>query len=47
MLNLERCKTILNKGTKKFSNEEIKKIREYLYQLADIEFSLVNSNLTS
>ena len=33
---------ILNKGTKKFSNEEIKDTRDYLYLIADIELSLVN-----
>lgn len=42
MLSIERCKEILNKGTKKFSNEEIKEIRDYLYLIADIELSLVN-----
>ena len=43
MLSIERCKEILNKGTKKFSNEEIKDIRDYLYLLADIELSLLNA----
>lgn len=42
MISIERCKEILNKGTKKFSNEEIKDIRDYLYLIADIELSLVN-----
>lgn len=43
MLSIERCKEILNKGTKKFSNEEIKEIRDYLYLIADIELSLLNA----
>lgn len=43
MLSIERCKEILNKGTKKFSNEEIKDIRDYLYLIADIELSLLNA----
>ena len=42
MISIERCKEILNKGTKKFSNEEIKDIRDYLYLIADIELSLLN-----
>jgi len=37
MISIERCKAILNKGTKKFTNEEIKEIREYLYTIAEIE----------
>lgn len=43
MISIERCKEILNKGTKKFSNEEIKDIRDYLYLIADIELSLLNA----
>lgn len=42
MLNLEKCKDILNKGIRKFTNDEIKEIRDYLYLIADIELSLVN-----
>lgn len=42
MLNLERCKDILNKGIKKFTNDEIKEIRDYLYLIADIELSLAS-----
>lgn len=42
MLSIERCKDILNKGIRKFSSEEIKEIRDYLYLIADIELSLVN-----
>lgn len=42
MLNIERCKDILNKGIKKFSNDEVKEIRDYLYQIADIELSLAD-----
>lgn len=42
MLNLERCKDILNKGIKKFSNDEVKEIRDYLYQIADMELSLAD-----
>ena len=42
MLPIERRKELFNQGTKKFSNEEIKDIRDYLYLIADIELSLVN-----
>lgn len=42
MLNIERCKNILNKGIRKFTNDEIKEIRDYLYLIADIELSLAN-----
>ena len=43
MLSIERCKDILNKGIRKFSSEEIKEIRDYLYLIADIELSLLNA----
>ena len=43
MLNLEKCKEILNKGIRNFTNDEIKEIRDYLYLIADIELSLVNA----
>ena len=42
MLNLEKCKDILNKGIRNFTNDEIKEIRDYLYLIADIELLLVN-----
>lgn len=45
MLNLERCKEILNKGIRKFTNDEIKEIRDYLYLIADIELSLQNAQM--
>lgn len=37
MLTLEQCKQTLNKGMKKYNNEEVKAIRDYLYLLAGIE----------
>ena len=43
MLNLEKCKEILNKGIRNFTNDEIKEIRDYLYLIADIELSLLNA----
>jgi hypothetical protein len=40
MLSLDLCKSILNKNGKKYTEEQVKQIREYLYQLAkiDVEF---------
>jgi hypothetical protein len=36
-LDLETCRKILNAGDKKFSDEEVIRIRDYLYKLAEIE----------
>ena len=40
MLSIEQCKKILNNDARKYSEEEIIKITEFLYQLAkmDLEF---------
>jgi hypothetical protein len=37
MISLELCKKILCKNGKKYTDEQIKQIREYLYQLAKID----------
>ena len=37
MLNLEECKKILNKGKNKYTQEQIKEIREYLYLIAHLQ----------
>ena len=37
MLPIDFCKKILNKGTRKFNDEEVKLIREYLYLIGQIE----------
>ena len=37
MLSIERCKEILNKGIRKFTNDEIKEIRDHLYLIAEID----------
>lgn len=44
MISIERCKGILNKGIKRFSIEEVKEIRDYLYQIAEIEVLLTKTN---
>jgi hypothetical protein len=36
MLSIERCSEILNKKEQKYTKEEVKAIRDYLYQFAEI-----------
>lgn len=36
MLDIKECKKVLNRKESKFTDEEIKKIREYLYKMARI-----------
>lgn len=36
MLKLEKCKKILQAGGKKYSDDEVKKIRELLYKMKTI-----------
>ena len=33
MLPIEKCNEVLNKNEKKYSNEKVKVIRDYLYQI--------------
>lgn len=42
MIALDKCKKILNKGERKYSEEEIKKIRDFLYLVAEIENNDLN-----
>jgi hypothetical protein len=42
MITLEQCKQILKKDKRRFSDEDIKLIRDYLYQLAKLQ--LENEN---
>jgi hypothetical protein len=37
MLTIEQCKRILNKGGKKYSDEQVKHIREILYQFGKLD----------
>ena len=37
MISIEECKKILNKGKRKYTNEEVKQIREYLHFLAELQ----------
>jgi len=38
MLSLEKCKKILVDNTEKYTDEEIKMIREHLYKIAEISY---------
>lgn len=37
MLSIEHCKKILNKGKRKYTDEEVKQIREFLFLLAELQ----------
>lgn len=37
MLSLEVCKSIVNEGKRKYTNGEIKEIREFLYHLGSLQ----------
>jgi len=39
MINIEQCKKVLNNGERKYKDEEIKMIRDFLYQLAELEIN--------
>jgi hypothetical protein len=36
MLSIEKCNKVLNKNNRKYSAEQVKVIRDYLYQMAII-----------
>jgi hypothetical protein len=36
MLSIEKCNEILNKKEQKYTKEQVKEIRDYLYQIAEI-----------
>jgi hypothetical protein len=47
MLSVEECKRILNRNSKKYSDEDAEKIRDFLWELAQIEvrnFEAINEN---
>jgi hypothetical protein len=39
-LTFEKCKQILNKTGQKYSDEEIMIIRQFLYQIAEIDYQI-------
>lgn len=44
MLSIEKCKQILTKGGANYTDEEVKRIRELLYQLGHLDYLLYNQN---
>lgn len=40
MLSLQRCKQILQRNGSTYSNDEVERIRNLLYQLGHIEYDL-------
>jgi len=44
MLSIEKCNKILNKNRQNYTQEQVKKIREKLYQLAEIIYESKISN---
>ena len=44
MLSIEICKKILNTDKKKYTDEEIKQIREFLYQMVQIQIEFEEDN---
>lgn len=44
MLNLLDCKKILNAGERKYTDDEVKQIRDYVYFLAKIQVEIEDSN---
>jgi len=40
MLNIEKCKKILQQNGKVYTNEEVEKIRHLLYKLGNLEYQL-------
>lgn len=43
MIPLKLCKEILNKGSKKYTDEEIEMIRDFLYQMGLIQIEIENN----
>lgn len=45
-LSLTKCKTILNRDGLNYTDEEVIKIRDFLYHLADIAIDAIDKNAT-
>lgn len=45
MLNLKQCKEILKETGKKYHDEEVLAIRDFLYKLAQINVQYINEKL--
>jgi len=44
MLSLKKCKQILNQNDGNYSEEQVKKIRQFLYQIAEIDYQQFKQN---
>lgn len=44
MVSIDKCKKLLNSGKRKYSEEEIKAIREFLYLIAEFETNDLNKD---
>ena len=44
MISIEKCKAVLMQSDEEFTEEEIKKIRDYLYQTGTIEYDSSKQN---
>lgn len=47
MLTLEDCKRILNNEERKYKDEEVKKIREYLYLIGNLQLEINNNEVNN
>lgn len=45
MLSIQQCKRILENSGKKYSESEVKLIRQLLYQLANIDYDFYKESL--
>lgn len=43
MITLEQCKKILNRRERKYKDDEIKIIREYLYLIGGLQLEIENN----
>lgn len=44
MLSIERCNETLNKKEQKYTKEQVKAIRDYLYHIAEIIHQIKTTN---
>ena len=44
MISIDECKKILNRKGKRYTDEEVEKIREFLWSLAEIEVKIIDLN---
>ena len=47
MITIESCKKVLNKGERKYKDEEIKIMREYLYFIGNLQVEVENNLLNN